>query len=174
VRPIALTFVSALVVCEQAACYGAASVVPREQASAKENAMDGLKTVKSAFGPKETMDRLDAAVRNKGMTVFARIDHAAGATDVGLTLRPTELLVFGSAKVGTALMQAKQTMGIDLPLKALVWQDANGTTWLSYDEPQGIVVRHGGDAALAPIADAMTKGLVAMTNAATRPVESPP
>ena len=108
------------------------------------------------------------------MTVFARIDHAAGATDVGLTLRPTELLVFGSAKVGTALMQAKQTMGIDLPLKALVWQDANGTTWLSYDEPQGIVVRHGGDAALAPIADAMTKGLVAMTNAATRPVESPP
>lgn len=173
-RPIALTFVSALVVCGQAACYGATSVAPREQASAKENAMDGLKTVKSAFGPKETMNRLDAAVRSKGMTVFARIDHAAGATEVGLTLRPTELLVFGSAKVGTALMQAKQTIGIDLPLKALVWQDANGTTWLSYDDPRWLVLRHDGDAALAPIADAMTKGLVAMTNAATQAVESPP
>lgn len=72
--------------------------------------MDGIKTLASAFGPKDTMDRLEAAVRTKGMTVFARIDHAAGAAEVGLGLRPTELLIFGNARAGTPLMQAKQTM----------------------------------------------------------------
>ena len=77
------------------------------------------------------------------MTIFARIDHAAGAAAVGLPLRPTELLLFGNAKGGTPLMQAVQTIGIDLPLKVLVWQDASGDTWLSYNEPSWIVQRHG-------------------------------
>jgi uncharacterized protein (DUF302 family) len=72
------------------------------------------------------------------MTVFARIDHAAGAAEVGLPLRPTELLIFGSAKGGTPLMQSDQAVGIDLPLKALVWEDANGKTWLSYNDPNAI------------------------------------
>jgi len=82
-------------------------------------AVDGLITLRSAFDPKETMARLEAEVRAKGMTVFAHIDHAAGAAAAGLPLRPTDLLIFGAAKGGTPLMQAVQTIGIDLPLKAL-------------------------------------------------------
>ena len=89
------------------------------------------------------MDRLQAEIRAQGMTVFARIEHAAGAAEVGLTLPPTELIIFGNARGGTPLMQAAQTVGIDLPLKALVWEDASGTTWLSYNEPSWIAQRHG-------------------------------
>jgi uncharacterized protein (DUF302 family) len=103
----------------------------------------GLITVASAFGAKETMDRLEKEIRGKGLTVFARIDHAAGATEAGLKLRPTELIIFGNARGGTPLMQASQTTGIDLPLKALVWQDAAGKTWISYNEPSWIIQRHG-------------------------------
>src|SRR5205807_4461698 len=104
--------------------------------------MEGLTSIRSRFSPKETMDRLEAEVRAKGLTVFARIDHAGGAAEVGLTLRPTELIIFGNARSGTPLMQASQTAGIDLPLKALVWEDAAGKTWLSYNEPSWIVQRH--------------------------------
>src|SRR5713226_6732881 len=93
-----------------------------------------LTTIRSSYGPRETMHKLETAVKAKGMTVFAHIDHAAGATEAGLALRPTELLIFGNAKGGTPLMQSDQTMGIDLPLKALVWEDANGKTWLSYND----------------------------------------
>ena len=104
--------------------------------------MEGLTSIRSRFGPKETMERLQAEIRAQGMTVFARIDHAAGAADVGLTLPPTELVIFGNARGGTPLMQSVQTVGIDLPLKALVWEDTAGTTWLSYNEPGWIVQRH--------------------------------
>ena len=89
------------------------------------------------------MDRLETAVTAKGLTVFARIDHAEGASAVGLSLRPTEVLIFGNAKGGTPLMQAVQTIGIDLPLKALVWQDAAGDTWLSWNDPAWLAARHG-------------------------------
>jgi uncharacterized protein (DUF302 family) len=104
--------------------------------------MEGLTSMQSRFGPKETMDRLQAEIRAQGMTVFARIDHPAGAAEVGLTLRPTELIIFGNARGGTPLMRSVQTVGIDLPLKALVWEDASGKTWLSYNEPGWIVQRH--------------------------------
>src|SRR5262244_3551669 len=104
-------------------------------------AADGLTTIPSSFGAKETMDRLEAEIKTKGMTVFARIDHAAGAAEVGLPLRPTELLIFGNAKAGTPLMQADQAIGIDLPLKALVFEDTAGKVWLSYNDPAG---PHGG------------------------------
>src|SRR5207253_8158229 len=109
----------------------------------KEDHMEGLTSIRSRFGPKETMDRLEAEIRAQGLTVFARIDHAAGAAEVGLTLPPTELIIFGNARGGTPLMQSEQTVGIDLPLKALVWQDAAGKTWLSYNEPRWIAQRHG-------------------------------
>src|SRR3974377_286426 len=89
-------------------------------------AVNRLRTIPSKFGSKETMDRLETEVKSKGLTVFARIDHAAGAAAVGLPLRPTELLIFGNAKGGTPLMQAAQTMGIDLPLKGLVLEEAPG------------------------------------------------
>ena len=105
-------------------------------------AADGLTTIRSSFGPKETMNRVEAEVKVKGLTVFARVDHAAGAAEVGLPLRPIELLVFGNAKGGTPLMQSVQTIGIDLPLKALVWQDGSGATWLSYNDPRYLAKRH--------------------------------
>jgi len=130
-------------------------------------AADGLKTIRSSHGPKDTMNRLEAAVKAKGMTVFARIDHAAGAAEVGLSLRPTELLIFGNAKGGTPLMQSIQTIGIDLPLKALVWQDASGSTWLSYNDPSWLAKRHGlGDEVEAAVS-AMAAALSAVATTAT-------
>jgi len=132
-------------------------------------AADGLITIKSAFGPEETMSRLEAEVRAKGMTVFAHIDHAAGAAAVGLPLRPTDLLIFGNAKGGTPLMQSVQAIGIDLPLKALVWQDAAGTTWLSYNDPAWLAHRHAvGEPAEAAV-KAMTAALHALATKATTP-----
>jgi uncharacterized protein (DUF302 family) len=110
------------------------------------------------------MDRLEAEVKAKGLTVFARIDHAAGATAVGLSLRPTEVLIFGNAKGGTPLMQSKQTAGIDLPLKALVWQDGAGDTWLSYNAPGWLANRHG----LGLEADATANALAAVLDALAR------
>jgi len=86
------------------------------------------------------MDRVETEIGERGMNVFARIDHAAGAAEVGLTLRPTELIIFGNARGGTPLMQPNQTVGIDLPLKALVWQDAAGKTLISYNEPSWIAL----------------------------------
>jgi uncharacterized protein (DUF302 family) len=106
-------------------------------------AVQGLTTIKSSHTPRETMNRLEAAVTAKGLTVFARIDHAEGASAAGLSLLPTEVLIFGNAKGGTPLMQAVQTAGIDLPLKALVWQDASGDTWLSWNDPSWLAARHG-------------------------------
>ena len=108
-------------------------------------AAQGLTTIKSSRGPQDTMNRLEAAVKARGMTVFARIDHAAGASAAGLSLHPTEVLIFGNARGGTPLMQSVQTIGIDLPLKALVWQDASGDTWLSYNDPAWLAQRHGLD-----------------------------
>ncbi|HML28530.1 MAG TPA: DUF302 domain-containing protein [Hyphomicrobium sp.] len=96
--------------------------------------VEGLITLRSAHTPKDSADRLAAAVSDRGMTVFARIDHAAAATNVGLDLRPTEVLFFGNPKAGTLLMQAVQAIGLDLPLKALVWQDETLATWISYED----------------------------------------
>jgi uncharacterized protein (DUF302 family) len=106
-------------------------------------AVPGLTTIKSSHPPEATINRLESAIKAKGLTVFARIDHAEGASAAGLSLRPTELLIFGNAKGGTPLMQAAQTVGIDLPLKALVWQDASGETWLSWNDPAWLAARHG-------------------------------
>jgi len=129
-------------------------------------AADGLITVRSSYRPKETMDRLEAEVKAKGMAVFARIDHAAGATEVGLALRPTEVLIFGNPKGGTPLMQQAQTIGIDLPLKALVWQDDTGGTWLSYNDPGWLARRHGLGNEVAAAVSGMTAALAAVAKAA--------
>jgi uncharacterized protein (DUF302 family) len=128
---------------------------------------DGLITTRSSFGPEETMKRFEAEVKAKGMTVFAHVDHAAGATAAGMQLRPTDLLIFGGAKGGTPLMQSVQTIGIDLPLKALVWQDEAGTTFLSYNDPAYLTHRHGlGDSA-KPVVEAMSGALKAIAAKAT-------
>lgn len=132
-------------------------------AGAQAMALDGLTTQPSTLGPTDTMNRLESEVKARGLTVFARIDHAAGATAAGLSLRPTALLIFGNAKGGTPLMQSIQTIGIDLPLKVLVWQDEAGKTWISYNDPAWLAKRHGlgpdggATVALAHVLDAITK-----------------
>jgi uncharacterized protein (DUF302 family) len=115
----------------------------------------GLTTLQSGFSTKETMDRLESEIRGHGMEVFARIDHAAGAIKAGLELLPTEVIIFGQARGGTPLMRITQTIGIDLPLKALAWEDSAGQRWLSYLEPSWIAERHG----VGADADAVVKGL---------------
>jgi uncharacterized protein (DUF302 family) len=130
-------------------------------------AAPGLITLPSRHGPKDTMDRLEAAVKIRGMTVFARIDHAAGAAAAGLSLRPTELLIFGNAKAGTPLMQSVQAIGLDLPLKALVWQDGAGDTWLSYNDLAWLAKRHGLSDETSTATGMMTAALDAVAKAAT-------
>jgi uncharacterized protein (DUF302 family) len=130
---------------------------------------DGLVSLKSAFPVKETVERLARQIESKGLTVFCRIDHAANAVSAGLELRPTVLLIFGNAKGGTPLMAAVQTSGIDLPLKALAWEDANGQTWLSYNDPVWLAQRHGIEAAGAASADAMRGMLSTVTHGAAMP-----
>jgi uncharacterized protein (DUF302 family) len=125
---------------------------------------EGLVIIASPHDPKATLDRLVAAVTERGMTVFARIDHAAGAAAAGLSLRPTEVLIFGAAKGGTPLMQAAQTSGIDLPLKALCWADAEGRTWVGYNDPHWIAERH--DAEAADSVQAMSEMLAAVAREA--------
>lgn len=104
---------------------------------------NGVITLKSAHSVMETVDRMESNVKQKGMRVFARIDHAQGAQQVGQELRPTELLIFGNPKAGTPLMQCQQQVAIDLPQKVLVWEDANGQVWLSYNDPNYLARRHG-------------------------------
>ena len=128
---------------------------------------DGLTICPSGFGPKETMDRLVAAVTGRGMAILARIDHAAAAAKVGMDLRPTEVVLFGNPRGGTPLMQAVQTMGIDLPLKALVWQDEAGKTWLGYNDPNWLARRHGALVGTEHPLGAMTEALAAVAKEAT-------
>jgi len=130
---------------------------------------NGLVSLRSSHGPEETMNRLDAAVKARGMTVFARIDHAAGAAAAGLPLRPTDLLIFGNARAGTPLMESVQTIGIDLPLKALVWQDVAGNTWVSYNDPVWLARRHR----LDPGADGTTAAMSAMLDAIAKAAAAP-
>jgi uncharacterized protein (DUF302 family) len=127
----------------------------------------GLITAKSRYDVGETADRLATAVEARGMTVFARIDHAAGAKQAGLELGPTELLIFGSAKAGTPLMQANPAVGIDLPLKALIWRDGAGTVWLTYNDPHWITRRHGLGAAANAQAEPMAAALAVLAKYAT-------
>ena len=107
------------------------------------HAQQGVKNVESSHGVAATADKLEAVLKKKGMNVFARIDHAAGASKVGHELRPTQLLIFGNPKVGSPLMKCAQTVALDLPQKALVWQDAAGKVWLSYNDPMYLSQRHG-------------------------------
>jgi len=121
-------------------------------------AAEGLITIRSNYGPQESMERLAAQVKARGLTVFAHIDHAAGAAAAGLSLRPTDVLIFGNAKGGTPLMQSVQTIGIDLPLKVLVW--------FSYNDPAWLVRRHGLGPEVETSVKALTGALSAVTAAA--------
>lgn len=130
-------------------------------------AREGLISIRSTRSVAEIVRRLETALEAKAVTLFARIDHAAGAAAAGLSLRPTTVLIFGNAKAGTPLMQAEQTIGIDLPLKILVWQDAAGTAWLTYNDPAWLARRHGTDVALQPSITAMSALLQMLASEAT-------
>lgn len=106
---------------------------------------EGIVTLPSSYAPAETLDRLAAAVASHGMVVIARIDHAGAAAKAGMELRPTELLIFGNPRAGTPLMQSSQLIGIDLPLRALAWQDELQASWLSYVDPVWLANSRGGD-----------------------------
>jgi uncharacterized protein (DUF302 family) len=131
------------------------------------SAADGLISIKSPHNAEATMTRLQDEVKQRGLNVFARIDHAAGAAKIGKTLRPTEVLIFGNPQGGTPFMECAQTVGIDLPLKALVWEDAAGQTWLGYNDPQFLAKRH--DVADCPVAANLVKALAGIAAAAVAP-----
>ena len=126
----------------------------------------GLVSIQSGNSVKVTIDRLEAMLKNKGITVFARIDHAAAAAAVGMPLRPTELLIFGDPRAGTPLMQADQTIGLELPLKALVWEDASGATWISYNDPVWLAQRHALGDDTSRTVDAMASALKTLADTA--------
>ncbi len=124
---------------------------------------DQMVTKKSSHDVAVTMDRLEAVVKEKGLGVVARIDHAAAAGKAGLSLRPTQVLIFGNPKLGTPLMNSNQAIGIDLPLRVVAWEDDGGQTWIAYYPPQDLVARHGiGDQ--AEIVKKMTGALDTFTN----------
>jgi uncharacterized protein (DUF302 family) len=125
---------------------------------------NGLITGASRFSVGETLDRLTAALISAGMLVFARINHAGNAEEVGLELRPTELLIFGHPKGGTPLMQDKQTAGIDLPVKALVWEDKEGRVWLTYNEAAWLATRHALGASSKNAIEAIEAGLATLAS----------
>ena len=106
-------------------------------------AAEGMVSVKSSYTAKESADRVERLLKERGMTLFNRIDHAEGARTVGMELRPTEVLIFGNPKGGTPLMVCEQSVGIDLPLKMLVWEDEGKTTWVAYTDPGYLKDRHG-------------------------------
>lgn len=123
------------------------AVVPLLAVTAQ--ADSNLRTKPSKYSVSETLDRIERAVTAKGMQIFARIDHGGEAQKVGLTMKPTQLLIFGNPKGGTALMVARPTAAIDLPMKALAWEDGDGKVWLTYNSPELFQERHNMPAELS-------------------------
>jgi len=129
--------------------------------------MKGLTTIQSDYPVKETIDRIASIVESKGLTVFLRIDHADNAAKQGMHIRPTELIIFGNPKAGTVLMQDKQTAGIDLPVKALAWEDETGKVWLTYNDTKWLAERHGLTEKSETILKAIEEGMMLVSTAAT-------
>ena len=122
-------------------------------------AADGVIDVPSTFNVEETADRMESILSAKGMTIFTRINHSEGAVKYGIELRKTELIIFGNPKVGSPLMKCQQTVGIDLPQKALIWEDAEGSVRITYNDPAYLKQRHdiqGCDKVLAKVANALS------------------
>lgn len=129
---------------------------------------EGMVTVKSAHDVKTTADRLEAKLKEKGMNVFGRVNHTAGAEKAGMELPPTELVIFGNPKIGTPLMQCARSVAIDLPQKALIWEDADGNVWLAYNDPQYLKNRHAIEGC-DEVIDKITGALGNFAKAATTP-----
>lgn len=120
-----------------------ATLAPTTPATAADPTAEGLVVKKSAYSVTETLDRLESMLKENGLTVFTRIDHAKNAANADLDLPPTQVLIFGNPKLGTPLMQASRTAAMDLPQKALAWEDADGAVWLAYNHPEWLSERHG-------------------------------
>ncbi|MDH5547894.1 MAG: DUF302 domain-containing protein [Gammaproteobacteria bacterium] len=129
---------------------------------------NGTHRIESKNSPADTMNKLEAMVKEKGFHVFARIDHAAGAKSIDKDLRPTELLIFGNPKGGTVLMSCDQQIGLDLPLKFLVWQDEQGKTWISYNEMEHFAKRYGLKGCGAPVVKNVENILELMATVASK------
>lgn len=130
------------------------------------NADNGLIQVQSQHSVQETSDKLVKALNSKGMTVFAQVDHAAGAKKVDIELRPTQVIIFGNPKVGSPLMVCQQSVAIDLPQKALISEDENGKVWLTYNDPKYLASRHqiqGCDEVLNKVSNALANFAKAAT-----------
>jgi uncharacterized protein (DUF302 family) len=127
---------------------------------------NGLIALPSEYPVGETIDRLAALATARGLHVFARVDHADGAAKAGMALRPTQLLIFGNPTGGTPLMQDRQTAGIDLPVKALAWEDAGGRVWLGYNDAAWIAQRHGLGADSKKAVEVVAAGMAALIKAA--------
>lgn len=134
--------------------------------------IDGMPSWTSPYSFEETLERLLEAVRQQGMTVFGHIDHAKAAAEAGLELRPLQVVVFGNARAGTGLMQSAPTIGIDLPLRAMVWTDDEGTTWMAYNDPSWIAARHGARSGNEQVLANMRHALTAIAEYATSPPTS--
>ncbi|WP_323752057.1 DUF302 domain-containing protein [Marinobacter sp.] len=130
-------------------------------------AAEGLVAVESPYDAQTTMNRFEDIVKGKGLNVFARIDHAAGAEKAGMTLRPTEVIIFGDPQGGTPFMKCAQSVGIDLPLKALVWEDASAQVWLGYNDPTYLAERH--EVPECAVAEKLSKALAGLVKAAVTP-----
>ncbi len=131
------------------------------------SAAEGLVVVKSPYSVLETMDRFEKVAKERGLTVFSRIDHAAGAAKIGKSLRATQVIIFGNPQGGTPFMECAQTVGIDLPLKALIWEDDRSQVWLGYNDPLYIAQRHG--VAQCPVAEKLRQALAGLAEAALAP-----
>jgi uncharacterized protein (DUF302 family) len=127
-----------------------------------------LITVSCRKSVSETVDGLAKLIEANGLRVFSRIDHAANAAGIGMSLRPTELLIFGNPKGGTPLMQDKQTIGLDLPFKALVWEDENSRVWLTYADPEFLAKRHDLGPSSTPVIEAIKSGVAKLAHAAAQ------
>ena len=130
--------------------------------------INGLITIRSSLSPEETLHRLQTVIAERGLEIFAHIDHAKEARKVGLSLAPTDVVIFGNAKVGTPLMSTLRTIGLDLPLKVLVWQDDSGITWLTYTDPAWLHARHGGAGDTAGPVSLLSEALSAVSKAAAQ------
>ncbi len=129
---------------------------------------DGLVKKLSARSVQTTMDSLENLVRNKALTVFARIDHAAGAAQVGEEMLPTQLLMFGNPAIGTKLMTSQRTVGVDLPIKVLIWEEPDGKVWIAYNDPAYLAKRHEIDDRDA-VLDKMGRAVKGLVSAAASP-----
>ncbi len=128
--------------------------------SAAAFAADGMIQLQSPYTVEQTVERFVDTAESKGLTIFAQVDHAAGAAKTGLDLRPTTVVIFGNPKAGTPFMQCAQTVGIDLPMKMLIWKDANGQVWLGYNDPSYIATRH--DVEDCPAVEPIDKALASV------------